>query len=121
MEELLERSAELSAIRASAEHAADGRGRALVVEAPAGIGKTALVSAARTLAREAGLRTFGARGTELESAFGFGVVRQLLEPAVHGNGDATVRSTANRCAPAAAPCSPARPSTTATASCAAAR
>ena len=61
MEELLERSAELSAIRASAEHAAAGRGRALVVEAPAGIGKTALVSAARTLARETGLTAPGGR------------------------------------------------------------
>ena len=85
MEELLERSAELSAIAASAAHAAAGHGRALVIEAPAGIGKTALVAAARTLAREAGLTTLGARGTELESAFGFGVVRQLLEPAVHGD------------------------------------
>lgn len=89
MDELLERSTELSAIRESAEDAFAGRGRALVVEAPAGVGKTALVSATRAFAREAGLRPFGARGTELERAFGFGVVRQLLEPAVRVDGAAT--------------------------------
>ena len=55
----------------------------MVVEGPPGIGKTALVAAAREWARAAGLRTLAARGTELERAFGFGVARQLLEPAVH--------------------------------------
>src|ERR1700742_4315373 len=85
-DELLERSAQLSAIAEAAAEAAAGRGRALVVEAPAGGGKTALASAACTLARDAGLPLFSARGSELERAFGFGVVRQLLEPAV---GDAT--------------------------------
>ncbi len=87
--ELLERGAELDVIRTSAEDAARGRGRVLVVEGAAGIGKTALVGAARDLARKAGLVAFGARATELERAFGFGVVRQLLEPAVHPNGAAT--------------------------------
>ena len=80
---LLERSAELSAIRAACEAPASGEGRAVVVEGPPGIGKTALVAAAREWARAAGLRTLAARGTELERAFGFGVARQLLEPAVH--------------------------------------
>ena len=60
----------------------------MVVEGPAGIGKTALVAAAHAHALETGLRPLAARGTELERAFGFGVVRQLLEPAVQ-DGDAT--------------------------------
>ncbi len=81
--ELLERSGELDAIREGAEAVAAGEGRALVVEGPAGIGKTALVAAARAHALDIGLRPLAARGTELERAFGFGVVRQLLEPAVH--------------------------------------
>jgi DNA-binding CsgD family transcriptional regulator len=80
--ELLERSGELGVIRAGAEAVAAGEGRAVVVEGPAGIGKTALVAAARACARDAGLWALAARGTELERAFGFGVVRQLLEPAV---------------------------------------
>ena len=41
------------------------------------------VAAARAQAAEAGLLPLSARGAELERAFGFGVVRQLLEPAVH--------------------------------------
>jgi DNA-binding CsgD family transcriptional regulator len=83
--ELLERGEEFAAIRASAEAVGGGEGRTVVVEGPPGIGKTALVAAAHVQAREAGLAPLVARGTELERAFGFGVVRQLLEPAVqHG-------------------------------------
>ena len=78
--ELLERSEELGEIRACAQAVAGGEGRALVVEGPAGIGKTALVAAAEPHARDAGLSALTARGTELERAFGFGVVRQLFEP-----------------------------------------
>jgi DNA-binding CsgD family transcriptional regulator len=65
-----------------------GRGGLVVVEGPAGIGKTALLGAAGELARQTGLEPLAARGAELEQAFGFGIVRQLLEPAVHRNGTA---------------------------------
>ena len=44
--ELLERSVELGVIRAAVEAVAAGEGRAVVVEGPAGIGKTALLVAA---------------------------------------------------------------------------
>jgi DNA-binding CsgD family transcriptional regulator len=98
MSELLERSAELSAIRASAEDAAAGLGRALVVEGPAGIGKTALADAGRTFARTAGLKPLAARGSELERAFGFGVVRQLLALAVHAETPSTFAGTARQAA-----------------------
>jgi DNA-binding CsgD family transcriptional regulator/tetratricopeptide (TPR) repeat protein len=79
---LLERRDELAVIRECAASVAGGEGRAVVVEGPPGIGKTALVVAARVHAREAGLTALAARGIELERAFGFGVVRQLLEPTV---------------------------------------
>ena len=93
--ELLERSAELEELRAGAEAVAAGEGRAVVVEGPAGIGKSALVAAARAHASEAGLKPLGARATELERAFGYGVVRQLLEPAVHdGAGTAVFEGAA---------------------------
>ena len=49
---------------------------------PAGIGKSALIGAARALSDAAGARTLRARGGELERDFAFGVVRQLLEPAL---------------------------------------
>ena len=83
---LLERSEELGDIRASAQAVAAGDGRAIVLEGPAGIGKTELLDAARAEAAGAGLTTLTARGTELERAFGFGVVRQLFEPVVQDDG-----------------------------------
>ena len=52
----------------------------MLVEGPAGIGKTELLAAARSLAEEAGLVVAIARGSELERGFAFGVVRQLFEP-----------------------------------------
>jgi DNA-binding CsgD family transcriptional regulator len=60
---------------------ADG-GRLLAIEGPPGIGKTALLAEARALAQEAGLQVLGARGSELERSFSYGVVRQLFEPLV---------------------------------------
>ena len=57
-----------------------GRGSFVVIEGPAGIGKTALLAAARTAAAEGGMRVLRARATEMESNFAFGVVRQLFEP-----------------------------------------
>jgi DNA-binding CsgD family transcriptional regulator len=77
---LLERSAELARIEAALGEARQGRGRFLVIEGPAGIGKTALLAAARAAASDAGMCVLRSRGTELEREFGFGVVRQLVEP-----------------------------------------
>jgi tetratricopeptide (TPR) repeat protein len=58
------------------------RGRLLAIEDPPGIGKTALLAEARALAQKAGLQVLGARGSELERAFSYGVARQLFEPLV---------------------------------------
>ena len=76
---LLERHAELARIESALEDARSGRGRFLVVEGPAGIGKTALLAAARAAAAEEGMLVLRSRGTELEGDFAFGVVRQLFE------------------------------------------
>src|SRR5688500_2231918 len=78
---LFERDAELSALAAAAEDALRGEGRLVVVEGPAGIGKTRLLRAAREHAAAGhNARTLAARGTELEAHVAFGVVRQLLDP-----------------------------------------
>jgi DNA-binding CsgD family transcriptional regulator len=77
---LLERSEELARIESALAAARSGRGAFVVVEGPAGIGKTALLAAARTAAAEGGMRVLRSRGTELERDFAFGVVRQLFEP-----------------------------------------
>ncbi len=79
-EPLLERSEELARIESALAEARTGRGRFLVIEGPAGIGKTALLAAARTAASEGGMRVLRSRGTELECDFAYGVVRQLVEP-----------------------------------------
>jgi DNA-binding CsgD family transcriptional regulator len=78
--QLLERSEELARIESALSEARSGRGTFVVVEGPAGIGKTALLAAARTAATDGGMRVLRSRGTELERDFAFGVVRQLFEP-----------------------------------------
>src|SRR5215216_7253666 len=78
--QLLERSEELARIDSALAEARAGRGTFVVIEGPAGIGKTALLAATRTAAADGGMRVLRARGTELERDFAFGVVRQLFEP-----------------------------------------
>ena len=77
---LLEREAELAALRAMIEVARGGNGRFVAIEGNAGIGKTRLVGETRSLAATAGMRVLTARGGEREHEFSFGVVRQLFEP-----------------------------------------
>jgi DNA-binding CsgD family transcriptional regulator len=76
---LLERAYELELLQSAIADARDGSGRIVIIEGPAGIGKSALLDQARTLAAEAGLRVLAARGNELEREFAFGVARQLFE------------------------------------------
>ena len=54
----------------------------LLVEGPAGVGKTELVREARAAAVQAGVTPLEARGSELEQPFAFGIVRQLLDPMI---------------------------------------
>ena len=66
---------------------AAGDPRVVLIEGPAGIGKTALLCAVRKLADAAGLRVMTARGGELERELGLGIARQLFEPLlVHASG-----------------------------------
>jgi DNA-binding CsgD family transcriptional regulator len=77
---LLEREPELARIRAVLDRAQEGAGACVVVEGPAGIGKTRLARAARETAGQRGFRLLNARAVEIEREYSFGVVRQLLEP-----------------------------------------
>lgn len=83
---LLEREAELAVLESLVADTADGRGRVVLVEGPAGIGKTRLLGEVRKCAGSFGLRVLAGSGGELERDFAFGVVRQLLEPAVADSG-----------------------------------
>lgn len=76
----MEREGELDRVDASLTTAARGSGAALLIEGPAGIGKTALLRVARTRANARGMGVVHARGIELEHEYPFGVVRQCFEP-----------------------------------------
>lgn len=79
---LLEREAELGQLAAVVEGVRSGSGATIVVEGPAGIGKTRLLEATREVAAGAGLDVLSARPGELERELGWGVVRELFEPAL---------------------------------------
>jgi DNA-binding CsgD family transcriptional regulator len=76
---LLEREAEVDGLRALVTRTAGGAGGLVVVEGQAGVGKTELLRSVSALGEAAGLRVLRGRGAELDRAFAFGVVRQLLE------------------------------------------
>ena len=78
--ELLGREKELEEIARAIASAREGEGVVLAVDGVAGIGKTALVRAALGMAAASGMRTLLATGTPLETAFSFGIARQLLDP-----------------------------------------
>ena len=81
---LHERERELGVIAGALDDVSAEAGRVVMVEGPAGIGKTSLLMAARTAAQERNFAVAAARGSELEHAYAWGVVRQLLEPRVRG-------------------------------------
>jgi AAA ATPase domain len=81
---LLQRQRELATLRQGFARACAGEGTLILIEGPAGVGKTELAREARAAAEYAGLVPLEARGSELEQPFAFGVVRQLLEPLIDG-------------------------------------
>lgn len=77
---LLERDLELSELHRALAEVAAGGGRVVVVEGTPGIGKTSLLREAGARAASNGFVLLSARAGEFEREFGFGVVRQLIEP-----------------------------------------
>ncbi|MFL5845040.1 MAG: AAA family ATPase, partial [Solirubrobacteraceae bacterium] len=85
MPEILERDEELERLgRLVAQ--AEGT-RLVLVEGPAGIGKTTLLARAGEEAGASGALVLQARGTELERDFPYGVVHQLLDARVASLGE----------------------------------
>ena len=80
--DLLERQGEMAEAHAALEAARSGSGQTLLIQGPAGIGKTELARALRGAAAAHRMEVASARGGELESEFPYGVVRQLFEPLV---------------------------------------
>lgn len=81
---LVQRADELEQIKGVFQAALSGTGATLVIEGPAGIGKTSLLAHARGLASETGVRVLHARASQLEREFAMGVVRQWFEPILRG-------------------------------------
>src|SRR5438876_11129707 len=77
---ILGRDAELAVLSAAADAAEAGRGAFVLVEGPAGIGKTTLLRMACARPEVPGPRILTARGLALESGFAYGSARQLIEP-----------------------------------------
>jgi DNA-binding CsgD family transcriptional regulator len=76
---LLERERELAELVEVLASARVGDGSLMLIEGPAGVGKTRLIAAAREFAINEGMEVLAARGGELERSFSYGVVRQLFE------------------------------------------
>jgi AAA ATPase domain len=92
----------MGVIVAALDDVAESGGRALVVEGPAGIGKTSVLESAREAARARSFAVASARASELEVAYAWGVVRQLLELRLRGmSGDVRNRTLAGAAALAA--------------------
>ena len=86
---LLEREAELRAMAHLTRDVRLGTGRLLLLEAPAGLGKSVLLDHCVAGALEEGVRILRARGHQLERTYGWGVARALLERAVVSGGRET--------------------------------
>ena len=74
------RDAELAVLAGGLAAAAAGEGSLLVLEGPAGIGKTTLLDAAAARGRDCGMAVLRARGNPLEQDFSFGIARQAFAP-----------------------------------------
>ena len=79
---LVDRDRELAVLTNAVDLLEEGRHGLVLVEGPPGIGKSCLVGEARRLAAERSVQVLYARGSQLEGAFAFGIVRQLFEPAM---------------------------------------
>ena len=84
---LIERTLELDVLGNAVTRLAEGEGAIVVLAAPAGLGKTALLDHAAQEATRAGCRVRRAAPGPLERHFGFGVVRALLEGALRDGSD----------------------------------
>lgn len=85
---LLDRGDEVARLDVALAAAQAGVGCSVLIEGPAGIGKTALLGETRSRAAAAGMAVLAGRGTELEVDYALGVVRQCLLPTVRGYDEA---------------------------------
>jgi DNA-binding CsgD family transcriptional regulator len=100
---LHERDDELGLLVDALNAAAGGRGSAVLLEGAAGLGKTSLLEQTCEAAREFSFAVAVARGSELESPYAWGVVRQLFQSRLRGMPAGARRRTLGGAAALAAP------------------
>jgi DNA-binding CsgD family transcriptional regulator len=79
---LVDRDSELAELCERLEAVRSGAGSVVLIEGPAGVGKSALLDVACSRARERGIGVLTARASEFERAYPWGVVRTLFAPAL---------------------------------------
>src|SRR5947209_18192275 len=77
---LVEREAVLELIDEALQEGLEGMGRVIALHAPAGHGKTRILTEAEGRAEALGYRILRSRSTPLEVTFPFGAAMQLFEP-----------------------------------------
>jgi DNA-binding CsgD family transcriptional regulator/tetratricopeptide (TPR) repeat protein len=75
---VLERAADLDQVRQLLVGLPKSGGRTVLVEGEAGIGKTRLIEEIKVIAEERSMLILSASGSEMETKFPFGIVRQLF-------------------------------------------
>lgn len=83
---LVGRECELVQLSTLVENVVNGRGRALLVRGEAGIGKSALLEAARLAARKRDVRVLWVAGIESETEIAFSALHDLLSPVISERG-----------------------------------
>lgn len=78
---LLEREPELARLEGALERVVAGEGRRVLIEGPAGIGKSALLAAACRRGSQLGMQLLTAEASELSANVALGVTRDLVGPA----------------------------------------
>jgi DNA-binding NarL/FixJ family response regulator len=80
MDVVVQRDREVAALTRQVERVVSGVGSVVVVEGPAGIGKSTLLGVTARIAQASGVRVLRAWGSPLEHDAGWGIARQLMAP-----------------------------------------
>jgi DNA-binding CsgD family transcriptional regulator len=91
---LRERERELAALGEALAAARSGTGGLVFIEGPAGIGRSRLLSAARSIAEARGMTVLTARGIDLDRDASFGIASDLFAPVVAGTAPTNANTAA---------------------------